>query len=54
VDGAVGGEDKRGRVVTTTELATVSRPAMVSTLAEVSLVLSETKAVLAKLQAGML
>jgi len=40
--------------VTTTELATVSRPAMVSTLAEVGLVLSETKAVLAKLQASML
>jgi len=40
--------------VTTTELATVSRPAMVSTLAEVGLVLSETKALLAKLQASML
>jgi len=40
--------------VTTTELVTFSRPAMVSTLAEVGLVLSETKALLAKLQAGML
>ncbi len=40
--------------VTTTELATVSRPVMVSTLAEVGLVLSETKALLAKLQASML
>jgi len=40
--------------VTTTELATVSRPAMVSTLAEVGLVLSETKTLLAKLQASML
>jgi len=40
--------------VTTTELATVSRPAMVSTLAEVGLVLSETKALLAKLQASLL
>jgi len=40
--------------VTTTELATVSRPAMVSTLAEVGLVLSKTKALLAKLQASML
>jgi len=40
--------------VTTTELATVSRPAMVSTLAEIGLVLSETKALLAKLQASML
>jgi len=40
--------------VTTTELVTVSRPAMVSTLAEVGLVLSETKALLAKLQASML
>jgi len=40
--------------VTTTELVTFSRPAMVSTLAEVGLVLSETKALLAKLQASML
>jgi len=40
--------------VTTTELATFSRPAMVSTLAEVGLVLSETKALLAKLQASKL
>ncbi len=39
--------------VTTTELVTFSRPAMVSTLAEVGLVLSETKALLAKLQAGI-
>ena len=40
--------------VTTTELVTFSRPAVVSTLAEVGLVLSETKALLAKLQASML
>ena len=40
--------------VTTTELVTFSRPAVVSTLAEVGLVLSETKTLLAKLQAGML
>jgi len=40
--------------VTTTELVTFSRPAVVSTLAEVGLVLSETKALLAKLQGSML
>ncbi len=40
--------------VTTTELVTFSRPAMVSTFAEVGLVLAETKALLAKLQASML
>jgi len=34
--------------VTTTELVTFSRPVVVSTLAEVGLVLSETKALLAK------
>jgi len=50
VDGAAGSEGE----VTTTELAPVSRPAMVSTLAEVGIVLSETKTLLAKLQASML
>jgi len=40
--------------VTTTELVTVSRPGVVSTLAEIGLVLDETKALLAKLQASML
>ena len=40
--------------VTTTELATFSRPAMVSSLSEIGLVLAETKALLAKLQASML
>jgi len=40
--------------VTTTELGTFSRPAVVSTLAETGFVLSETKALLAKLQASML
>jgi len=40
--------------VTTTELVTFSRPAVVSTLAEVGLALAETKALLAKLQASML
>jgi len=40
--------------VTTTELATFSRPAMIGTLAEVGLVLSETKTLLARLQASML
>ena len=40
--------------VKTTELVTFSRPAMVSTLAEVGLVLDETKALLARLQASML
>jgi len=43
-----------GGEVTTTELATFSRPVVVSTLAEIGLVLSETKALLAKLQASML
>jgi len=37
-----------------TELVTFSRPVMVSTLAEIDLVLSETKALLAKLQASRL
>ncbi len=40
--------------VKTTELVTFSRPAVVSTLAEVGLMLDETKALLAKLQASML
>ncbi len=40
--------------MTTTELATFSRPAMIGRLAEVGLVLSETKTLLAKLQAGVL
>ncbi len=40
--------------VNTTELVTFSRPGVVSTLAEIGLVLSETKALLAKLQASML
>ncbi len=40
--------------VTTTELATISRPGVVSTLAEVGLVLAETKTLLAKLQASTL
>jgi len=40
--------------VTTTELATFSRPAMISTLAEIGLMLAETKTLLAKLQASML
>jgi len=40
--------------VKTTELATFSRPGVVGTLAEIGLVLSETKALLAKLQASML
>jgi len=43
-----------GGEVTTTELVTFSRPAVVSTLAEVGLVLSETKTLLAKVQASML
>ena len=38
----------------TTELATFSRPATIGTLAEVGLVLSETRALLAQLQASML
>ncbi len=53
MDGAAGIENEQGEV-TMTELVTFSRPVMVSTLAEVSLVLSETKALLAKLQASML
>ncbi len=40
--------------VKTTELATFSRPGVVSTLAEVGLLLAETKTLLAKLQASML
>ena len=40
--------------VKTTELVTFRRPAMVSTLAEVGLMLVEAKALLAKLQASML
>ncbi len=40
--------------VTTTELVTFSRPVVVSTLAEIGLVLAETKTLLAKLQASML
>ena len=40
--------------VTTTELVTISRSAVVRTLAEVGRVLDETKALLAKLQASML
>ncbi len=40
--------------VTTTELVTFSRSAVVSTLAEVGLVLDESKVLLAKLQASML
>ncbi len=40
--------------VKTTELVTFSRPAVVSTLAEVGLVLAETKTLLARLQASVL
>jgi hypothetical protein len=40
--------------VKTTELVTFSRPAVVSTLAEVGLMLAETKTLLARLQASML
>ncbi len=40
--------------VKTTELVTFSRPAVVSTLAEIGLMLDETKALLARLQASML
>ena len=40
--------------VKTADLVTFSRPAVVSTLAEVGLVLDETKALLGKLQASML
>ncbi len=40
--------------VETTELVTFSRPGVVGTLAEIGLVLSETKALLARLQASVL
>ncbi len=40
--------------VTTAELVTFSRTAVASTLAEIGLVLAETKTLLAKLQASML
>ena len=40
--------------VTTTELVTFSRPGVVGTLAEIGLMLAETKALLARLQASML
>ncbi len=40
--------------VKTIELVTISRPGVVSTLAEVGLMLDESKALLAKLQASML
>ena len=40
--------------VNTTELVTFSRPEVVSTLAEIGLMLAETKTLLARLQAGML
>ncbi len=40
--------------VTTTELVTFSRPVVVGTLAEIGLMLAETKTLLAKLQASML
>ncbi len=40
--------------VNTTELATFSRPGVVSTLAEIGLLLTETKMLLAKLQASLL
>ncbi len=40
--------------VKTTELVTFSRPAMISTLAEIGLLLAETKTLLARLQASML
>jgi len=40
--------------VKTTELATFSRPGVVGTLAEIGLLLAETKTLLAKLQASML
>ncbi len=40
--------------VTTTELVTFSRPGVVSTLAEIGLMLAETKTLLAKLQASVL
>ena len=40
--------------VNTTELVTFSRPGAASTLGDIGLVLSETKTLLAKVQAGML
>ena len=40
--------------VKSTELVTFSRPGVVSTVAEVGLMLDETKTLLAKLQASML
>ena len=40
--------------VTATEMVTFSRPAMVSTVAEVGLTLDESKALVAKLQAARL
>jgi len=40
--------------MTTTELVAFNRPGVVSTLAEIGLVLSETKALLARLQASTL
>ena len=40
--------------VKSTELVMFSRPAMVGTLAEVGLMLAETKVLLARLQASML
>jgi len=40
--------------VKTTELVTFSRPAMISTLAEIGLMLAESKTLLVKLQASML
>jgi len=40
--------------VKTTELVTFSRPAMISTLAEVGLMLAESKTLLARLQASVL
>jgi len=40
--------------VTTTELVTFSRPGVVSTLAEIGLMLAETRTLLARLQASML
>ena len=40
--------------VKTTELVTISRPVMVSTLAEIGLMLAETKTLLARLQASVL
>ena len=41
-------------VVTKTELMTFSRPAVVSTLADIGLMLDETKALVARLQVSML